>query len=222
MAEAASLPRVDASAIYSTLRAEIVNGAFAAGAPAREVAIAQRFGVSRTPVREALRRLEHDRLLVASSRGLVVRAVDADEVIQIYDVRVLLESEAASQAAGARTANDLMRLETLLERDLALSDPDDGTRAETNTEFHEAIWTATHNPVLEDLLRRLTIHLVRTPHSTLSVPGRWDEALREHAGMVTAIRDREAKTAQQLARTHMETARRIRLQLLREGALTRR
>ena len=222
MAEAGAPPRVDASAIYTVLRAEIVAGTLAAGAPAREVAIAERFGVSRTPVREALRRLEHDRLLVASPRGLVVRAIDADEVIQIYDVRILLESEAASQAANARTATDLMRLETLVERDLALADPDDGTRAETNIEFHTAIWTATHNPVLQDLLRRLTIHLVRTPHSTLSVPGRWDEALREHAGMVTAIRDRDAETAHQLAMTHMETARRLRLQLLREGALTRR
>ena len=85
-----------------------------------------------------------------------------------------------------------MRLESLLERDRSLTDPDDATRADTNTEFHEAVWAATHNPVLQDLLRRLTVHLVRTPHSTLSA--RRPLGARpsdEHEAMVAAIRDRD-------------------------------
>ncbi|MDF1605679.1 GntR family transcriptional regulator [Nocardioides sp. YIM 152315] len=186
----------------------------------REVAVASRFGVSRTPVREALRRLEHDRLLVPSSRGLVVRGVDTDEVIQIYTVRILLEGEAASEAASARTQADLLRLESLLDRDRSLSDPPDATRAEANTEFHEAVWNATHNGVLQDLLQRLTIHLVRTPHSTLSAPGRWDEALDEHAGVLDAIRDRDPDAARERAAAHMTRAREIRLDLLRRHGVT--
>ena len=71
--------KVDATGIYTALRADILTGALSSGEPVREVAVASRFGVSRTPVREALRRLEHDRLLVPSSRGLVVRGVDAEE-----------------------------------------------------------------------------------------------------------------------------------------------
>jgi DNA-binding GntR family transcriptional regulator len=210
--------KADASAIYAELRADVLRGDLVAGEPVREVAVAERFGVSRTPVREALRRLEHDRILVPSSRGLVVRAVGADEVIQIYNVRILLEGECAAEAANSRTEADLLRLESLVERDRALHDPDDATRAATNTEFHEAIWTATHNAVLQDLLHRLTVHLVRTPHSTLSVTGRWEEALQEHAAIVAAIRDRDASTARELASTHMSRAREIRLDLLRRHA----
>ena len=106
---------VDADVIYDALRSDILTGRLSPGTPAREVALAERFGVSRTPVREALLLLEHDRLLVASSRGLVVRAVDTDEVIAIYDVRILLEGEAAAQAAEHRRESDLLRLDTLVE-----------------------------------------------------------------------------------------------------------
>jgi DNA-binding GntR family transcriptional regulator len=210
--------KVDASAIYAALRADVLTGELGAGEPVREVAVASRFGVSRTPVREALRRLEHDRLLMPSSRGLVVRELDVDEVIQTYTVRILLEGEAAAEAAAARSQADLLRLESLLDRDRSLKNPIDTTRAETNMEFHEAIWSATHNPVLEDLLRRLTVHLVRTPHSTLSARGRWKQALGEHDAIVTAIRERDPDAAREHAAAHMTRAREIRLQLLREHA----
>jgi DNA-binding GntR family transcriptional regulator len=211
--------RVDVNAIYTDLRTDILTGVLPPGTPAREVAVAERFGVSRTPVREALRRLEHDRLLVASSRGLVVRSVDTAEVIQIYDVRILLEGEAAAQAAEARSQADLLHLETLLERDRALVDADDATRTSTNMEFHEAVWVATHNEVLQDLLGRLTIHLVRTPHSTLSAPGRWEQSLDEHAALLDAVQTRDAERAREVAAQHMTTARQIRLDLLRQAAL---
>lgn len=214
--------RVDASSIYAALRAEILDGTLSPGTSAREVALASRFGVSRTPVREALRRLEHDRLLVAGPRGLVVRAIDTDEVIQIYDVRILLEGEAAFQAASSRTTADVVRLEGLLDRDRSLSGPEDALRARTNMEFHETIWAAAHNAVLDDLMHRLTVHLVRTPHSTLSATGRWEEALGEHAAILDAIRDRDGDLARELASAHMARAREIRLQLLRESPALRR
>jgi DNA-binding GntR family transcriptional regulator len=210
--------RADAQTIYDELRAEISSGALPAGAPVREVALATRFGVSRTPVREALRRLQHDLLLEPGARGLQVRAIDPQEVVQVYDVRTLLEAEAARLAASARGVADLVRLEGLLARDRALLDPDDETRVATNTEFHEAVWHAAHNPVLQDLLQRLTVHLVRTPHSTLSVGGRWEEALDEHAALVRAIAAGDGERAARVAADHMLTAREIRLSLLREAA----
>lgn len=209
--------RTDAQTVYLRLRAEITSGALTQGTPLREIALAERFGVSRTPVREALRRLQQDRLLEQGSRGLEVRAVDPREVVQVYDMRVLLEAEAAGQAADARGPADLVRLEGLLARDRALEQPDDATRIRTNLEFHAAIWQATHNPVLVDLLERLTTHLVHAPRSTLSVGDRWHHALDEHAALVDAIRDRDEATARRIAGEHMTTAREIRLQLLREA-----
>jgi len=209
---------LNATSIYEQLRADILTGAVPLGTPMREVAIAERFGVSRTPVREALRRLQHDRLLESGVRGLHVRTPGPEEVMQIYEARILLEAEAARQAARAHGVADLARLEGLLARDRALADPDDATRASTNLEFHEAVWNAAHNPVHADLLRRLPIHLVSTPHSTLSVPGRWEEALEEHGRLVAAIAERDADAAADVARDHMRTARDIRVRILREQA----
>ncbi|GAB3435150.1 GntR family transcriptional regulator [Actinophytocola sediminis] len=208
----------DAREVYRRLRAEITAGVLAPGSPLRETSLAARFGVSRTPVREALRRLEQDRLLVPGERGMVVRAIDPHEVVQIYDLRVLLEAEAAAQAARERRTADLARLAGLLDRDRALADPDDATRMRTNLEFHAAVWQATHNPVLIDLLERLTAHLVHAPHSTLSVGDRWRVAVEEHASLLAAVSDRDEQAARAIAAEHLTTAREIRLRLLREAA----
>lgn len=208
----------DARAVYAKLRAEITGGVLPPGSPLREIPLAARFGVSRTPVREALRRLEQDRLLVPGERGMVVRAIDPHEVLQVYDMRVLLEAEAAAQAARERRTADLAHLDGLLDRDRALTAPDDATRVRTNLEFHAAIWRATHNPVLVDLLERLTTHLVHAPHSTLSVGDRWRHALDEHARLLTALHTRDEPAAREIATTHMSTARDLRLRLLRDAA----
>jgi DNA-binding GntR family transcriptional regulator len=206
----------DAKSVYGSLRDEIVSGALRPGSPLREIALAERFGVSRTPVREALRRLEQDRLLAPGSRGMEVRAIDPHEVVQVCDLRILLESEAAGQAARARATADLLRLEGLLTRDRALEDPDDVTRGRVSLEFHTAIWQATHNDVLVDLLGRLT-HLTHVPRSTLTGE-RWHAVVEEHEHILAAIRAGDEVAARELAGTHMNTAREIRLTLIREAA----
>lgn len=219
MTHAIASPRVDGESIFLTLRGEILSGALPPGTPVRETSLAERFGVSRTPVREALSRLQQERLLERVARGLQVPQVDPQQVIQIYDMRILLEAEAAAQAARTRQFADLMQLEALLQRDRGLTDPDDQTRIITNLEFHAAVWNCAHNPILQDLLGRLSTHLIHAPHSTLSVADRWTESLDEHAALVQAIEAQDAETAGNIARAHMEKARSLRLQLLKENAL---
>lgn len=215
----ATTPRVDGESIFQTLRSEILSGMQQPGTAVRETSLAERFGVSRTPVREALSRLQQERLLERVARGLQVPQVDPQQVIQIYDMRILLEEEAARQAARARQFPDLMRLEALLQRDRQLQEPDDYTRITTNLEFHAAVWNCAHNPVLRDLLERLSTHLIHAPRSTLSTGNRWAESLDEHEALVKAIEIQDSDAAGKIAREHMETARALRLQLLRETAL---
>jgi len=217
---ASSPARVDGETIFAVLRREILTGVHQPGDAFREVSLSERFGVSRTPVREALGRLQHERLLERAARGLQVPHLDPQEVIQIYDLRIMLEEEAAGQAAQNRRSADLMRLEALIERDRGLVDPDNQAQISTNLEFHAAFWAAAHNRVLEDLLDRLSTHSVHAPHSTLSVGHRWDDALDEHAALVEAIRGRNVAAARDVARRHMETARTLRLQLLRDAAVS--
>jgi DNA-binding GntR family transcriptional regulator len=211
--------RVSSREVYERLRRDILGGRLPAGTALRETALAERYGVSRTPVREALRRLEHDKLLEAGDRGLRVRQPSHEEVVQVYDARILLEGAAAEQAARMRGEADLALLDGLLARDLALADPSPETRADTNIEFHQAVWRATHNPVLIDLLQRLSLHLIHTPTTTLTAPGRWEQALGEHQALITAIRDGDVDSAGDVARGHMRAARDVRLRMWRDHPL---
>ncbi|MDQ0736852.1 GntR family transcriptional regulator [Arthrobacter agilis] len=219
MTNAALSARADSDAIFVILRDEILTGVHQPGTPMREVALAERFGVSRTPIREALSRLQQEHLLRRVDRGLQVPEIDPQQVIHVYDMRILLEQEAAAQAATARQFTNLMRLEALVERDRCLVEPTDQTRRTTNLEFHAAVWASTHNPVLQDLLKRLSTHLIHAPKSTLSVGDRWAESLDEHEQLVQAIERRDEAGAREIAGRHMRTAREIRLQLLRKSAL---
>lgn len=205
--------------IFTQLRNEILNGTLLPGTQLKEVQLANRFGVSRTPVRDALSRLEDLGLAERVNRGLEVRGLDPEQVIQVYDMRILLEVEASGQAAQNRNLNDILTLEALLERDRSLEDPTDAELIQTNLEFHRAVWKATQNPVLIDLLERLMTHLVHAPTSTLSVDDRQNEALNEHAKLIEAISDRDTAAARDIAKQHFSTAREIRMNLLRKAAL---
>ncbi|VXC11976.1 GntR family transcriptional regulator [Citricoccus sp. K5] len=206
--------KMDAAAMHGELKAEILRGEHSPGTPFREVALAERFGVSRTPVREALGRLQQEGLLERGTRGLQVRRLDPEQLMQVYDLRILLEGQAAEEAASARTELDLVRLEGLLSRDQALTDPDNATRLDTNIEFHEALWSAARNPILRDLLDRLSTHQIHAPTSTLTTPGRWEQSLDEHAEIIRCIREHEAAGAREAMRAHMSTARALRLRML--------
>lgn len=204
--------------IYQSLRSEIVTGELSPGTPLREVMLAERFGVSRTPVRDALFRLEESGLAVRGQRGLEVRGINPESIIQVYDLRILLEQEAAGQAAENRTLSDLLTLEALIERDRANQDLTERVLIESNLEFHRAVWSAAANPVLVELMEKLTSNLVHAPTSTLAVEGRWEEALDEHERIRSAIEARDVEDARNAAKHHFSTARAIRLDLLKNMA----
>src|SRR5579875_1078064 len=141
---------VSASDVYVKLREEIVSGSLAAGAPLVEGAVAARYGMSRTPVREALRRLQQDGLVERADRGMRVRTRSPEEILEIYEVRIVLEAEAARGAAERATRLDLMRIAGALDRMKAADPADAGAMAATNRAFHEALWSASHNGTLVD------------------------------------------------------------------------
>ncbi|WP_263248524.1 GntR family transcriptional regulator [Saccharopolyspora rosea] len=204
------------SEVYDRLRAEIVAGEFDAGVPLVELSLAERYGVSRTPVREALRRLEQDGLVERGERGMRVRTRSPEEILEIYEVRISLEATAAWAAAQRRTDFDLVRLRRAQDAMAATAADDPPAMAAANRAVHEAIWAAGHNGTVVDLLSRLNNHLTRYPATTLSVPGRWAEALDEHEAIIAAIEQRDAERAHDLARDHMTKARELRLRIYRD------
>jgi DNA-binding GntR family transcriptional regulator len=205
--------RLVGSDIYESLRQDILANRFEIAAPLVETDLAERYGMSRTPVREALRRLEQDGLVERGRRGLQVRTRSPEEILEIYEVRIDLEAVAAALAAEHRTPFDLARLESALVTMRSISTDDVDLVIDTNQVFQEAIWDASHNATLVDILSRLYLQITRYPSTTLTHPGRWETVLGEYAELIEFIRDRDAARARQLATAHMRAARDLRLQM---------
>lgn len=206
------------SQVYEGLRAAIVSGEYDAGEPLVEVVLAERYGTSRTPVREALRRLEQDGLVERGDRGMRVRTRSPEEILEIYEARIPLEATAAGAAAERRTDLDLVRIRRAAAKMGETATDDAHAMATANRVVHEAIWAASHNGTLVDLLTRLNNHLTRYPATTLAAPGRWDAALGEHTEIIAAIERQDRESASELAREHMTRARDIRLTIYADEA----
>lgn len=190
-----------------------MSGEMLPGAPLVELALAERCGVSRTPVREALLRLEQDGLVTRSDQGLTVRESSPEEILDIYDTRIVLEVRAAAVAAERRNSHDLMAMRRLSEKFSRCNPEEPGALVESNREFHRAIWRASHNDSLVDLLERLNLLLGRYPATTLAFPGRFKTASREHKKLLDAIETRDQEEAAEVAARHFSAARDVRLQL---------
>ncbi|HLI15318.1 MAG TPA: GntR family transcriptional regulator [Acidimicrobiales bacterium] len=202
-----------AKSVYAQLRNDIVTGKRPPGTPLVESALARHFGVSRTPVREALLQLRQDGLVERSGRAHVVRQRSPEEILEIYEMRILLEGAAARGAARRRTDLDLSRLRRAHADMAALSEQQADDRVAANRAFHKLIWAASHNRTLVDLLERIEMQLLRYPETTLGYPGRWPAVLAEHEALIEAIARQREEEAGELAARHMAAARDIRLEM---------
>jgi len=211
--EGVPAPTTRRTSPYERLKHAILAGAIRPGEPLVELALAGLYEVSRTPIREALTRLEQDGLVKRTERGLIVRESSPGEILDLYETRIVLETKAASMAAERRTSYDIIAMHRGAERSQRAA-PGDGTAlAQTNREFHRTVWRASHNESLIDLLERLDMHLGRYPATTLVFPGRRVDASSQHIGLVNAIEERDAAAAEHVAKEHFTDARAIRLKI---------
>jgi DNA-binding GntR family transcriptional regulator len=197
---------------YELIRDAIFDGTYEPGAPLVELTLAEQIGVSRTPIREALTRLQQDGLVERGGRGLVVRERSPEEILDIYEAREALETAVVKSAAHRRTLLDGVRIENAM-RACEAAAPSTPEMVETNDQFHRAIWQASHNDALIRLLEQLRMHLARYPGTTLAYPGRWQEALEEHRAITAAIIDGDADKAGELSQLHFKHAGDIRVKL---------
>ena len=198
---------------YDLLKVAILRGELKAGQVLVETTLAALCQVSRTPIHEALTRLEQDGLVERVDRGLVVRRRSPQEILNIYEVRIALEATVGRVAAERRTEHEIRLLRRILEQTEKVQTGDQDAMVEMNQRFHEALWHAAHNESLLDLLERLNLHLGRYPRTTLSFPGRWDVAKLQHVALIDAVEARDSAAAFDIALHHFTEARDIRLQL---------
>ncbi|MDX6342771.1 MAG: hypothetical protein QOH87_2909 [Trebonia sp.] len=211
------LRRAKVPSLYHQLLEEVLEGRLRPGEVLVETALGKRFGVSRTPIREALRMLEQDGVLERVNRGMRVRQTSSEEVLEIYGVRTILEAAAARDAAAKRSDYDLATLDRIFGSMAEAKGATPLELAEINRSFHRAIWQASRNRTLVDLLERLAVHLRRYPATTYQRHGRWEEALEEHRQLLEAIRDQEPDRAAEVAMRHMQASRDVRIDMIRNG-----
>jgi DNA-binding GntR family transcriptional regulator len=203
--------------LYHQLLEEVLEGHLRPGEILVETALGKRFGVSRTPIREALRMLEQDGVLERVNRGMRVRQTSSEEVLEIYGVRIILEAATARDAAARRSDYDLATLDRIFRSMAEAKGAAPPELAGINRSFHRAIWQAAGNRTLIDLLERLAVHLRRYPATTYQRHGRWEEALEEHRQILEAIRDRDPDRAAHVAERHMQASRDVRIDMIRNG-----
>ena len=202
-----------AETVYAQLLQAINSGIYKPGDRIREEAVAEGLGVSRTPVREALRRLQSEDVLAKSTQGLTVLEMGEDLVLELYALRETLEVMASQLAARHATHADLRRLSAVLRQEAACKDADSIGLAAINRDFHVALAEAAHNRFLLKALRNLQDAYLRLPLTTLSLLGRPQIALEEHRAIVDAIARRDVAGAAKAAKRHSGEARRLRLRL---------
>ncbi|GLU27061.1 GntR family transcriptional regulator [Brucella sp. NBRC 12950] len=191
--------------VAEALRERIYAGVYAPGAILRQEHIAAEFGISRTPLREALRVLERDGLVIhLPGRGVRVASADLTRLIDAYAVREVLDGVAARFAAERATDEDIAKLRAHVAGQATVVDQwDPKAYTQTNVDFHMAVMDAAGNASLIAFvpLLRMTSQ-VFAPSFSLSVD-RARDAIREHGAIVEAIASRDGEEAERLARSHI-------------------
>lgn len=190
-----------AEAVYREVRRMILDGTQAPGSSINQEVLAAQLGVSITPLREALRRLEAERFLSASSNRLYVRELSREEAAEIYAVRLQLDPLAAELAAGNMNDEQIDELESLAH------DAPDGLheRLHANRAFHRAIYFGSANTTLAQTLDLLWDQTDRYRLLVLRNPAITDASQQEHIQIAAAIRDRDGQKARELMAKHVRS-----------------
>lgn len=197
---------------YTLILEAIEAGIYKPGDRLVESELAERLGVSRTPVREALQRLETQSMLSRDGRSLIVASLDHNQLAELYAVRTELEGLAARLAARHATDEEIRVLRGMVEDDRALKNTP-RELAKANKRFHRQIHLASHNRFLVQQLDLVHRSMALMASTSLAADGRSEVALAEHDQIVAAIEARDGEAAYQALKTHISRAFETRLRV---------
>jgi DNA-binding GntR family transcriptional regulator len=199
--------------VYRKLRDALTTGEFAPGESMRETVLSVRFGVSKTPIREALVRLEQDGLVeIAPYRGARARTYSAADARELYEARELLECECVRLAVGR--ADVLERIEAnIAATATALAAGDLPTAAAMLDTFDDEFFALLDNALLRGVIERLSLHLRRLGKLGAG-PTRFQDSLAQHRAIAAALRAGDAILAQDVLRAHLREVREVQIAAL--------
>jgi DNA-binding GntR family transcriptional regulator len=207
--------------VYEQLYNAILDGRFEPGEHLVLEDLALEFGTSRTPLREAIRRLQTEGLVTFEPhRGAIISDLSIEELIESYHIRAVLDGLATRLATENLSDEQLVELERLVdkaEQHLNVSHP--GKFEVFNRQFHEVIYQGARAPFLYDMVSNLYIKTSRQRHLSLRSPGRLAEVLAEHRAILNALLARDAEAAERCAREHHENTAQTLVRLLQQQKL---
>lgn len=199
---------------YQRIREAIRSGEFQPGQRLREADLAEHFRVSRTPIREAIRRITADGLLeLVPGRGLAVAQFSMQQVRELYFLRAVLEGASAALAAQYASPSEIKAMQDLLDQSAGTFDLPAET-ARLNALFHQVIHEAARNRYLSQALDQMSDALLLLPGTTFEAPGRSVLALAEHRDILDAIIARSPEQAEQTSRNHIRRASETRIAMM--------
>ncbi len=206
--------------ILETIRDAIISGALKPGEKVAEPELAERFGISRTPIREAFRQLESEGYLtVIPRKGAVVVSFSQRDVEEFYAIKSILEGYAARKACENLTDREIVKLEAINEKLRTLAEDGDIKHFfKVHNDFHELFIKAADNSKLTDLITSLVGKFQRLRVASLSLPGRMRVSVDEHDKIIGAFRARDAEKAEKLVRKNAEYGGKVLMQGV-EGVL---
>ncbi|MEN8896635.1 MAG: GntR family transcriptional regulator [Yoonia sp.] len=218
--KARAMPQADPSEMsqggiaFAKLMAAIAAGEFQPGDRLREVDIAERLGLSRTPIREALRRLEAENIIEHRPRiGAVIRTLDRTEVVELYEMRLVLERTAAQLAAKHAIQAEIDALSAINDQ-IANAVTHPSKAAAINQQFHRAIYLAARNRFLLESARGMNNALLLLGPTTLADEARINTVVAQHIEIISAIGEGDIQAAGDAAEAHLQTSLRYRLSVM--------
>jgi len=201
--------------VLEALRDAIVKGVLEPGERLMEIQLAEELGVSRTPVREAIRKLELEGFVVMIPRkGAYVAGVSYKDIKDVFEIRAALEGLAAGLAAEKITDDEIEQMERVLHYEKEPATLEE--MVQNDTDFHALLYKASRNERLISILGNLREQIQRFRTTSLAVPGRPKYAIQEHRAIVDAIAKHDVEEAQSLATAHIENAAKVMFDALRE------
>ena len=200
-----------ADQVFMQLEKDILTGKYPRGEVLSEQRLSGELGVSRTPVREAVRRLQQEQLLRDSGKGTVVVGISPEDTMDMYDIRLSVESMAAGRAAEIISDEKLSQMKEILELQRFYVEKQDGDYSERirnlDTDFHELLYECSGSRVFDSILSELHRKISKYRRASVSKHMRAVNSLTEHEAIYRALSKHDAAAAEKAARQHVENAR---------------
>ncbi|MGF6376661.1 DNA-binding GntR family transcriptional regulator [Clostridiales Family XIII bacterium PM5-7] len=194
-----------ANQVYDTLEKSILNGTYARGEVISEKRLSEELGVSRTPVREAMTRLAHERLIKDSPNGTVVIGISKKDLQDLFEVKTRIELVATGRAVDNISPEGLTELKEIIEKQEFYAQKGDAIKVrDLDTEFHDAIYKECGSTILEGILSPIHHKLMRYRKASLELEHRIMDSVAEHKAIYDAIVEKDHEEVKELMLVHIE------------------